>query len=109
MSKTNCKCGFTKYWDQEYEQIQYKFVGGERFQGRIKHSEKENRGWTASASDGTVNPASGTGSNASANLEPSDWKTKKDWEKKGGPKNERKEPRSTCASCKPIGKPEKIS
>jgi hypothetical protein len=105
----NCKCGYTKYWDQEYQRTEYKLVGGERFQGRIKHASNKNAGWSAKASNGAVNPSTGTGGNASTNLEPSDWQPKDDWKEKGGPINEKKIPLSFCAGCKPIGKPEKIA
>ena len=105
MSK--CKCEYTLSWDQEYERIEYKYVGGERFQGRLNHLEK-GVSWNAKASDGAVNPPNGTGRNASTNLEPSSWKIKTDWKKKGGPKNQKKDPLSTCARCKPIGVPELV-
>jgi hypothetical protein len=109
---SNCKCGYTKTWKQKYEKIEYKFVGGERFSGNVKATSWPGKtpGWTASASDGNVEPPAnydGGDGYVSTNLAASDWLVKKDWEEDGGPYDvdppEGKEP---CKNCKPVGKPE---
>jgi hypothetical protein len=108
---SNCKCAYKKTWKQKYERIEYKFVGGEKFSGRVKATSWAGKtpGWTASASDGNVEPSadySGGDGYVSTNLSASDWLVKKDWEEDGGPYDvdppDGKEP---CEDCKPLGKP----
>jgi len=112
MSKTNCKCGYEKTWKQDYVKIEYKFIGGERFSGRVKATSFPGKspGWTASASDGSVEPSAdyeGGDGSVSTNLSESDWLIKEDWKEDGEPYDvnpaDGKEP---CKDCKAVGEPE---